>query len=364
MKLADRVVQCRIPLTVRDPASGREVRLNGADSYAQELERCPLRFVLSDDLTELCSELAYSKGARKLACADLLHVPAETLWLEWCTLPWQSALERYGFRTRTEGAHGGGRRGALIRSSRDGRRGVVRTFWTVEAGLDVLASSLEAYFDFDTPDGAEPGSPDAQPGPRIRVYDRECRGEDVLARCFRFRYERTWSDYYRSAALSHPQDEAVKRHVLGTIAIDIPLLLAFLLLLASRTSLPRRVQSFERLNRSRLRFGRAPLLDHIDVRSPLLPEYLASPSSGPQGTRRSPRLHHVRGHLMRRGSSLFWRVPHLRGSARSRAIRTRTVTWTFDDPSIRQARCLALAHEAHIAELDRCSVSPARPECF
>jgi hypothetical protein len=33
---------------------------------------------------------------------------------------------------------------------------------------------------------------------------------------------------------------------------------------------------------------------------------------------------------VRRGSQLFWRVPHLRGSARSGVVRTRTVIWTFD----------------------------------
>jgi hypothetical protein len=46
--------------------------------------------------------------------------------------------------------------------------------------------------------------------------------------------------------------------------------------------------------------------------------------------RRSPRLHHVRGHLMRHGSELIWRVPHLRGHARSGRVQTRTVVWTFD----------------------------------
>jgi hypothetical protein len=45
----------------------------------------------------------------------------------------------------------------------------------------------------------------------------------------------------------------------------------------------------------------------------------------------------VRGHLVRRGNQLFWRIPHLRGSARSGIIRARTVTWTFDDPSVRHA---------------------------
>jgi hypothetical protein len=35
---------------------------------------------------------------------------------------------------------------------------------------------------------------------------------------------------------------------------------------------------------------------------------------------------------VRRGSQLFWRVPHLRGSCRAGVVRTRTVTWTIDGP--------------------------------
>jgi hypothetical protein len=338
MMLADRVVQSHRALTVADPATGRDLRLNGAEACAAELAACPLRFALSDDLTRLCADLAYSKGARNLACADLLHVPAQSLWVEWCHAPWQGALEHYGFHTPPGNPQSGGRRGALIRCSPAGRCGVVRTFWTVGSGPEVLASSMEAYFDLDALEGEEPELPDAELGAGLRVCDGDCGGEDVLARCFRFRYERTWSRYYGNAALSELGHAAVTRHVLGTIALDIPLLLAFLLLLASRTSLPRRPQSFERLNRARRRSGQRPLLDHIEVRSPVLPEYLACQAPDGHGSRRSPRLHHVRGHLMRRGTQLFWRVPHLRGSARSGAVRTRTVTWTFDERSARHAK--------------------------
>jgi hypothetical protein len=350
MKLADRVVQCRKSLTVQNPTSGREVRLNGAEGCAEHVAGCSLRFVLSDDLTRLCADLAYSKGARNVACADLLHIPAETLWIEWCNAPWRSALQHYGFGIETQGAQaGGGRRGALIRCSPNGRRGTVRTFWTVGSEFEVLASSMEAFFDFDTPQGEEPEPPDPPQGTSLRVYDGERKSEDVLARCFRFRYERTWAEYYGSAGLSRLEDEAVTRHVLGTIAIDIPLLLAFLLLLASRTSLPRNVQNLERLNRARRKDGKVSLLDHIEVRSPVLPEYLPYHHSDPHGIRRAPRLHHVRGHLVRRGSSLFWRVPHLRGSARSGVLRTRTVTWTFDNPAARQAASGVLAQAAQLS---------------
>jgi hypothetical protein len=327
MNLADRIAQCRTVLKVPEPATGREVELSGVADCAAAVAGCPLRFVLSDDLTRLCTELAYSKGARELACADLLHVPAENLWVEWCNAPWEGALQQYGISTGASQASG--RRGALIRASADGRRGTVRTFWTF-GEQQSLASSMEAYFDFDTPEGEEPEAPDGRASAGFRVYDGMRRREDILGRCVRFRYERTWSRYYGAAALTSAERQALMRHVLGTVALDLPLLLAFLLLLASRASLPRQVHRLEQLNRSRQRRGRAALLDYIEVHAPIVSGYPPRARPHCASVRRSPRLHHVRGHLVRRGSQLFWRVPHLRGSARLGAVRARTVTWTFE----------------------------------
>ncbi|HVH83724.1 MAG TPA: hypothetical protein VM713_05340 [Steroidobacteraceae bacterium] len=327
MNLIDSVAQCHTPLVVRDHTSGRVTALNNTADCGALVARCPLRYVLSDDLTRLCAELAYSKGARTIACADLLHIPAEALWMEWCNAPWNKALQQYGFPLVEAGAQWVGRRGAWIRATRDGRRGLVRTFWSVPAG-EVLASSVEAYFDLDTTTGAEPHPLDGEPGLAGRVIDSDSV-DDLLGRCFRFRYEQSWSEYYESAGLAREQSFALWRHAVGTIAMDIPMLLAFFLLLATRSGLPQRVQTLEQLNRRRLRGGKAPLLEHIEVTAPLLPEYRDYQHSEPFASRKSPRLHHVRGHLVRRGSLIFWRVPHLRGSARAGAVGTRTVTWTF-----------------------------------
>lgn len=329
MKLADRIVQFRTPFVVLSGSLAGSIELNNTTDCAGAVAAAPIRFVLSDDLTRLCTALAYSKGARTLACADLVRVPAESVWIEWCAEAWHSELRRYGFAVAPQDDDArGGRRGILLRASPDGRRGNLRTFWTGAAADDVLASSIEAYFDLDTPEGGEPESPTGESPSAHRVV-AETTG-DVLSRCFRFRYERSWSRYYEQAALGLHESEALWQHALGTIAIDIPLVLAFLLLLATRAGLPQQHQSFERLNRSRLKCGKTPLLDHIDVRAPLLPEFRPAAADDPNGGRRSPRLHHVRGHLVRRGSQLFWRVPHLRGSARHGRVQTRTVTWIFE----------------------------------
>ncbi len=343
VKLADCVAQHRVSFKVQDCKGGRVTVLNGASDFSDRVASCPMRFVLHDDLTTLCADLAFSKGARVFECADLIHVPGERVWLEWCDAPWQSALERYRFPLVNGTYRVGGRRGALIDSSRDGRRGLIRTFWNSPTDQDVAASSVEAYFDLDTFPGEEPQFPDRRVHEAVRVTDQEVHGDDVLGRCFRFRYEQSWSDYYRRAALSAAANSALWRKSLGTIALDVPIVLAFLLLLATRTGLPHRQAELERLNRARRRRNRAPLLDHIEVRAPILPEYAYRYPSENQRARRGPRLHHVRGHLVRRGTNLYWRVPHLRGSARAGVIRTRTVVWTFD-PHRRHQSNAAAAH--------------------
>ena len=332
MRLADRITQCRTPFIVQNTKDGVMTHLSGAATFAGEILACPTRYVLCDDLTRLCAALAYSKGTSTLACADLLHVPAERVWVEWCEAPWRAELTRYGFKA-DEQSIVGGRRGALILSSATGRRGLMRAFWAAgETDLDVLASSMEAYFDFDTPEGEAPAAPDTSDRPTISVFHHGVGDADILRRCFRFRYERTWDEYYANTALTPQQRDAVARHALGTIAIEIPVILTFFLLLATRPGLPRRPLMLERLNRARSRSGKAPLLDHMEVFAPLIPEYAPSSAAGAGIERRPRRLHHVRGHLVRRGSQVFWRVPHLRGSCRAGVARTRTVTWTMDGP--------------------------------
>jgi hypothetical protein len=329
MRLADRIAQCSTPLVVQDTKDGSVTHLNNAAEFARDIERCPTRYVLSDELTRLCTALAYSKGAGTLACTDLLHVPAERVWVEWTEAPWRNELACYGFKGASEVSSG--RRGVFIQANGEGRQGLMRTFWTNgESELEVRSSSMEAHFDFDTQDGNDPAASDRHKRPSFYVSDDAVGRADILRRCFRFSFERSWQDYYDGGQLTGLQSTALAHHALGSIAIDIPVVLAFFLLLSTRPNLPRRPLMLERLNRARSKSGKARLLDQIEVFSPLLPEYGPSTVSSSGIGRRASRLHHVRGHLVRRGSQIFWRVPHLRGRARTGVIHTRTVTWTVD----------------------------------
>jgi hypothetical protein len=330
MRLADRIAQCRTPFIVENTKDGSVTQLSGATTLSKDIAECATRYVLSDELTRLCTALAYSKGASTLACADLLRVPAERVWVEWADAPWRNELALYGFKNPVDSTSVG-RGGVFIQSTPQGRQGLLRTFWANgESEMNVLASSMEAYFDFDTQEGEEPEVFDGRQRSSICVWDGTLGDADILRRCFRFRFERSWQDYYEKAQLTSDQATAVTYHSLGTIAIGIPVLLAFFLLLVTRPGLPRRPLMLERLNRARAKSGKAALLEQIEVFAPLLPEYKSAGESGSGTPHRSRRLHHVRGHLVRRGSKLFWRVPHLRGSARAGLIRARTVTWHFD----------------------------------
>ena len=330
MRLADRVAQCRTPFVVQSTKDGSITHLTNAAAFAKDIANCATRYVLNDELTRLCTALAYSKGASTLACADLLRVPSDRVWIEWAEAPWWDELTRYGFKSPVDSVIGG-RRGVFIQSTPQGRRGLLRTFWAIgESDMDVMSSNMEAYFDFDTEEGEDPEAYGRPERSSLCVADYAVKGADILRRCFRFRFERTWQDYYGRARLTLEQTAALHRESLGTIAIEIPVLLAFLLLLITRPGLPRRPLMLERLNRARAKSGKSALLEQIEVFAPLLPEYKSGLGSALDTFRRPPRLHHVRGHLVRRGSKLFWRVPHLRGSARAGSVRTRTVTWQLD----------------------------------
>jgi hypothetical protein len=328
MRLVDRVAQARTPFVAVCASTGLQTRLSGASDCANQVASCPIRYVLSDDLTRLCAALAYSKGASRLSCVDLMRVPAERLWVEWAYAPWRNELDLYGFPPARDNFGNGGRRGAMLTASRDGRRGQVRTFWsTGESEFDVAASAMVANFDFDAPQDNDNSSVFNR---RLRVADGQNDEDSALLRCFDFEFENSWAHYFESAKLSGASREAIDNHSLSTIALDIPVLMALFLLLNTRTGLPQQQSQLERLNRSRSRSGKAPLLDHIELLAPFPSKYVfANTDCAPSGRRR-PRLHHVRGHIVRRRNELFWRMPHLRGNAKAGALKTRTVTWAFD----------------------------------
>jgi hypothetical protein len=330
MRLVDRIAQAHEPFIVTSSKTGVRTRLSGPSDFAAAVAQCPLRYVLSDELTRFCAAFAYSKGSRTLSFTDLIHVPAERVWVEWCEAPWNEELNRSGFLASTAGRAHHGRCGVFVTATPDGRSGTIRSFWGAgESEYQIFASAMEARFNLDASAGIAEHPMEVESRKSYRVVDDEVADGSTLARCFAFSFESSWSDYYEGAGLSKEALDNVAHSSLGTIALDIPLLLSFFLLLGARSGLPQRPSDLARLNQIRARDRKRALLEHIEVQAPLLPGATRSGDSGPTLARRAARLHHVRGHLVRRRNQVFWRVPHLRGNARSGVLRTRTVTLTY-----------------------------------
>jgi len=153
---------------------------------------------------------------------------------------------------------------------------------------------------------------------------------DALLDCARFGFDDRWAAYYRAAARTDDSKRAAINGSLAAVVRDVPLLLGLFLLLDVRDATTSVRIARDAVNQKRRNHGHPPLLDHVEVRASLERLPTAQESGQTHGGRRASRLHHVRGHLVRRGSLIFWRSPHVRGRASLGAVRTRTVCLAFE----------------------------------
>ena len=298
----------------------------GAHHFADAVRTCPLRLVLADDLTQYATRLAYAEGERLSDCLDLIHVPSQQLWLEWLEATRQSTLREIPAYAGTP-CSSVRRTGVLIAADPAGRAGTMRTFWSTQ-NEQVYSAALRTDFDLDR---AVRPALDIGAVFSGAAFGVEMPVEAVLDELLShvcFRLDPAWANYYRAAELTESQQLLVLREVLGTMAFDMPMILALFLLFAAKDGLQRQAAELERLNRARRCSGKRALLEHIEVRAPISAHY-QRPASLAVNRRRGPRLHHVRGHIVRRGEKVFWRLPHLRGSARLGVVRSRTVQLSF-----------------------------------
>jgi hypothetical protein len=324
MRLLDLVVQGRCASVRSDDGTV----LPSAERFRNTVFQCPQRYVLSDDLVRCATELAYAEGDRLGACLDLIHTPAQQIWAEWSDTPRREALSAIPALGVTMNRVSK-RAGALIRSSANCRAGSIRTFWSSHDDVAYL-SPMITVFDFDKspPTPAATGASTWR-GDAVIQMPEEPAIDELLGH-LRFRFDEGWAVYYQERCNSEAFKEQVLRASLGHCAFDAPMLIAFFLLLSANGLLPRQSINHEQLNRARRKAGKAPLLEHIEVSAPIGAQPAQAHGRYAENSERlSPRLHHVRGHIVRRGASVFWRSPHLRGSARLGQIRTRTVSMTF-----------------------------------
>jgi hypothetical protein len=300
----------------------------GAHHFADAVRSCPLRLVLADDLIQCTTALAYAEGERLSSCLDLIHVPSQQLWLEWLETTRQSTLREIPACARTS-CTSVQRTGVLIAADLAGRAGSMRTFWSTQ-DEQVYSAALLTEFDLDRVVRPALDIAAVFSGAAFGVVMPAEAAVDELLSHVCFRLDPAWAHYYRAADLTPSQQLLVLREVLGSMGFDMPMILALFLLFAAKDGLQRRAADLERLNRARRCSGKPALLEHIEVRAPIAVDYQCPASLAADAhRRRGPRLHHVRGHIARRGDKVFWRLPHLRGSARLGVVRSRTVQLSF-----------------------------------
>ncbi len=340
MRLLDSVARCYTPQRLPSAKNPAQFQPAGASRFAAQIVACPLRFVLGDDLTQASADLAYADGARLVGCLDLLRMPAPQLWIEWNDEVHKRVIHETGSAAEFDSAAAGRKVGTLLRASANGLTAVGRTFWS-DTGADELAdvtlSPLETHFDLRG-DFADPKEgQDVLSGGFLDVTHGGKPAIASLLDHVRFRFDDSWAAYYRQAAANADFKSRLIEDSIESIAWDAPFVIAFLLLLSAKDATRLVPVSRTAINRKRLANGRAPLLDHIEVNASL--DAVATAESAGEGSgRQSPRLHHVRGHLVRRENRVFWRVPHLRGSGSRGAVRSRTVCLAFARSKDQEAR--------------------------
>jgi hypothetical protein len=336
MRLLDRVARCQAPMLLAlDHTPTVPFEVTGPSAFASRVAECPLRFVLGDDVTRASAELAFADGARLTGCLDLLRMPAPQIWVEWNDEIHQKVIYETRSVVDYDTAASGRRVGVLLQASEDGYRARARTFW-VDAAADesseVTLSPLETHIDLRGEFLEASDVPTILSGGLAGVSSRANAAIDSLLHHVRFRFDDRWAAYFRAAAPDLPAQRQAVHTSLAAVARDVPLILAFFLLLSAKDATRSVPICRTAINRKRQAHGRALLLDHIEVHESLDAVRESDLSGAESVGRHSPRLHHVRGHLVRRDNRVFWRMPHLRGSAARGRVRSRTVCLSFARP--------------------------------
>ena len=327
MRLMDQVCHADEPIVIEDTSSGALHHLPGTDRLAPALESCPLRFVLTDEIAQTCARLGFEDDTILGTSVDVLRCPAPLLWIE-CR-----GAARHGVFAGAEriadnaNASDPQRLGYLIESDPAGRRGRIQCCWDAGDGLSPDVAPYVIEFDFNETHGLSGATP--------AIGDREWTGAYLRIQDFpalqplfnhvRVRFREEWLDYYRQACADRDEYVRTLEAAMKPACEDVPFFAAFALLLMANNSTRTRNIEFAKLNRARAAKGRPPLLDHMEMMLELGHAYEFD-AAQESAERSQARLHLVRGHLVRRGDTIYWRNAHMRGNAAHGSVQRRTVS--------------------------------------
>ncbi|WP_447929953.1 hypothetical protein [Sphingopyxis fribergensis] len=290
MRLMD-CVTCCTGENLRVAHGGKIFEIAGASAYADAVRSCPLRYVLDDVVTDVCFQLLDTDRGMLNPANALLRVPAQQFWVEW-----------FEDRPAPETNEGHRRRnaGLLIDAATNGRSGTIHSFWKNDEG-ETVSSQIYIEFDLDNSLTMEADT--------IRARHIESPEFQPLLDCMIFRIDPAWIAYF--ATLDANQRRQAMQQCAAMTWFDLAFIFAFAMLLASKGNVDSQASDLSRLNRARAKRGKPPLLDHVEARLCLDDRPASVPDKG--GVRNAPRLHQVRGHMVRRANLTFWRTTHLRG---------------------------------------------------
>ena len=291
MRLMDCVASCTGKIS-HVPGGGKTFEIAAALAHADAVRSCPIRYVLDDVVTDVCLRLLDTDRGMLNPANSLLRVPAEQFWVEW-----------FEDRPAPDGAEKRRRRnaGLLVNAAPNGRSGTIHSFWKNDDGETV---SSQTYIEFDL-DGGLTTEPDT-----VRARHVEFPEFQPLLDCMIFRVDAACTAYF--AELAADRREHTMHQFAAITWFDLAFVFAFATVLASKDHIVSQPSDLSRLNRARTKRGKLPLLDHVETRL-YLDNHVTSLPTGEDGVRSAPRLHRVRGHLVRRANLTFWRTTHLRG---------------------------------------------------
>lgn len=260
-----------------------------------------IRYVLDLPASSACADLIRNGDGLFEADNPLFRMPAESFWVEM-------------FEERGSDHLGSNKRlGYLVQSGPDGRSGTIIPFYETNEGLR-RQMPCTVVFDLDNKMAARPGTHSIRHAEMYHLAG-------LFNHCLLCPDPKGLEEYKSKIG---PHKSALSELAQGTW-YALPLLFAFTALLNSPQVIETRNSDLYRLNRERVKRGRSPLLDHVEVRLSLG----GGGAGGFEGgaLRTAPRLHVVRGHVCRRNGKTFWRQAHLRGDSH-KAIITKTVRVT------------------------------------
>lgn len=310
MRLLDAIAQTNRPSVVQD-AFGKRRQTYGLRRIAARMGDYPLRYVLDQSATEQCRELMVFAHEMFRPDDPFLRVPAERFWLEWLCDPDQIFQNSDDFSQVDMNSL---RMGALISADASGRCGELQYFFE-EANRPVMAR-VSLLFDFDRELVIPKGSKTL-----FRILHAELDHLNPLFQHIVMKLNPEWE----FMASWQPTEF---RRAISKLAqeswICLPFILAFSAMLNSGGILDERRSDLGRLNSVRAKAKRPPLLDHVEVGMRLGYGRYSEGARQLDTERQAPRLHFVRGHIVRRSGQTFWRTSHLRGDV-AKPVVSRTV---------------------------------------